>query len=140
MPIFFYGILILLLFLLFLGKLKRAVPKKFCKGESSISIQVSDYGIIIRGEKGEVQISWNKITKIIAFKRDLYVVDTICLVIEINDIFYEINEEMNGFSDLFGFMEKILSVSPRWYIDIMTPAFEANMKVIYEKKAEQNYE
>ena len=119
----------------FITKVNDLILRRIHRGENSnISIQVSDYGIIISDEKDKMQIAWNDITKIVAFKRDLYAVDVICIAIERNDGVCELNEEMKGFSDLFGFMEKNLYVSPSWYIDIMTPAFATNMIIIYEKR------
>jgi hypothetical protein len=69
-----------------------------------------------------------------AFKRDLGTHDQIVLMVEAQvsgDPVVTLSEDFPGFADLFGPMEAELGIDPRWYLEIMTPAFAPAPQVIY---------
>jgi len=96
-------------------------------------------GFEIVGSEGECYpVSWAQMTKVATYKRDLLTSDEIMLAFELADrpgVVQEISEEWDGFSDLFGPMEKHLGISPLWYLDVMNPAFAPNFRVLYERPA-----
>jgi hypothetical protein len=47
----------------------------------------------------------------------------------------EVSEEWPGFSELFAGLEAALGVSPAWYLEIMTPAFEPTPRLLYDRPA-----
>jgi hypothetical protein len=82
-------------------------------------------------------VRWASITKIAAYKRDLLTTDEIMLAIEVTEapgMVQEVSEEWRCFPDLFAPMEQQLGVSPAWYREIMTPAFETSFRVLYERQ------
>lgn len=74
-----------------------------------------------------------------AFKEDLYSHDRIVLLVEVDQPGPEIiplPEDCPGFATLFGPMEQALGINPSWYLDIMTPAFEAKPVVLFLRNPE----
>ena len=69
-------------------------------------------------------VAWSEVEEIVAFKRDLYTTDCICLALAMPGGTVEINEEMPGFVDWREAMEHHFGLTPDWYIEIMTPVFE----------------
>lgn len=91
-------------------------------------------GLTLTLERHTRAIPWQAITRIAAFKQDLHTHDRVVLLIEVSssgDPTVTISEDCPGFSDLFGPMEEALGVNPRWYLDIMAPAFEPTPTVLY---------
>ena len=80
-------------------------------------------------------VRWASITKIAAYKRDLLTTDEIILAIEVADspgMVQEVSEEWEDFVELFAPLEQQLGISPAWYREIMTPAFETSFRVLFE--------
>ena len=79
-------------------------------------------------------VRWAGVRHVLAYKRDLWTTDEICLAFESDaGPVREVSEEWPGFTDLFHGMETELGVSPGWYLDIMTPAFEPMHRVIFSR-------
>jgi hypothetical protein len=79
-------------------------------------------------------VRWDDVTRIQAYKRDLVTTDCICLRFERGPDrpAVELSEEWQGFADLFGALERRFpTIPPSWYVDIMTPAFEAKRTVLF---------
>ena len=83
--------------------------------------------------------SWQDITRIAVFKRDLYTHDLICMLIETSSGVLEIHEDMPGWEELILRVEDYLpSAIPtvQWLLKVMTPAFEPSTIMVYERKAD----
>jgi hypothetical protein len=82
-------------------------------------------------------ISWMKIKRVTAFKRDLFTVDCICLLFETADeMTLEINEDMKGWPEFSGALDKYLpGCKPLagWLFQVATPAFATNPTEIFLK-------
>jgi hypothetical protein len=79
-------------------------------------------------------VPWQAVRRVAAFKQDLHSYDRIVLLIELTRAGGEtltVSEDCPGFATLFGPMEQALGVDPSWYLEIMTPAFEASPTVLY---------
>ena len=86
---------------------------------------------------GQTVVHWRDVIRVEAFKRDLFAVDQICLAfIENGNLEVEINEEMDEFGSL---VEKLPDYLPgcqtfeEWFRPVAIPAFELNLRVIYER-------
>lgn len=90
---------------------------------------------VLSTKERRIPVRWGGVRRVIAYKRDLWTTDEIRLVFESDDSegVREISEEWPGFQDLFKEMETELGVSPGWYLDIMTPAFEPMHRVIFSR-------
>lgn len=84
-------------------------------------------------------IRWASVTRVGAYKQDLITTDEIILVFEVAefpDRTLEVSEELPGFQDLFGTMERELGISPDWYMEIILPAFEPTPRVLLDRRPE----
>ena len=86
--------------------------------------------------KIENEINWNDVKEVFVFKRDLYVVDQICMTFVTDQYIIEINEEMVGWQEL---IQKLPDYLPgcksfeAWFLDVIQPAFETNLTKLYQR-------
>jgi len=93
--------------------------------------------ISAQNDSGSKSFQWDDAILVTAFKRDLYAVDLICLVIELKDgETIEVDEEMNGWDSL---VQKLPEYLPgcksfgEWFEVVAFPAFELNATRIFER-------
>jgi len=91
--------------------------------------------------KKPIFMTWTEISRIAAFKRDLFATDCVCMMIlRQDDIGIEVNEEMKGWSE---FTQALPTYLPGckswsdWFIAITIPAFATNETEIFSRHAEQ---
>jgi hypothetical protein len=96
--------------------------------------------LTIENETRQTVLRWRDVIRVDVFKRDLYVVDQICLALVDNETSeVEINEEMDGWLSLVQQLPEYLpgcQTFGEWYQPVAIPAFEQNLKVIYERGKE----
>ena len=92
-----------------------------------------------KNENGNKSFRWDDAILLIAFKRDLFAVDRICLGIELKDgETIEVDEEMKGWDSL---VQKLPEYLPgcksfaEWFEVVAFPAFELNATRIFERVA-----
>jgi hypothetical protein len=128
----FFGICALLFaYLAITGRASLVQPE-----ESGIVLEPGGFAVLTtRGRRFAVR--WAGVRSVIAYKRDLFATDEICLVFESDDFtgVREVSEEWAGFQELFGVMEKELGISPGWYMEIMTPVFEPTPRLLFDRAA-----
>lgn len=91
-------------------------------------------GFTLTVERVSRAYPWASVSKVAAVKQDLHSHDRIVLLIEVRRSGSEVltlPEDCPGFAGLFGPMEQALGIDPSWYLEIMTPAFEATPTVLY---------
>ena len=80
---------------------------------------------------------WSDINTIVAFKRDLFTVDLLCLRIEaVSGQIFEVNEEMGGWSALLEALPNYLQgcMTKQQVLDaIVNPAFATNQTKVYSR-------
>ena len=93
--------------------------------------------LTIENETGQKILHWRDVVRVQAFKRDVMVVDMICLAFTgANDIDIEIYEEMSGFDTLVQTLPTYLPGCQKfeeWFFTVAFPAFELNLTTIYER-------
>ena len=98
--------------------------------------------LTIENESGTTEIVWSDVGQILAFKRDCFAYDKICLAIGLNDdTAFEINENMDGWEELIKKLPDYLpgcKAMEEWWLDIQTPAFELNLTTIYQRNAKRD--
>lgn len=102
--------------------------------ESRVVVEPGGFAVLTtRGRRFTVR--WAGVRSVIAYKRDLFTTDEICVVFESDDFTggREVSEEWPGFQDLFGEMEKELGISPGWYMEIMMPPFEPTPRLLFDR-------
>ena len=96
-------------------------------------------GFTLTVERVSRAYPWASVRKVAAVKQDLHSHDRIVLLIEVQRPSGEVltlSEDCPGFAGLFGPMEQALGIDPSWYLEIMTPAFEATPTVLYLREQE----
>jgi hypothetical protein len=84
-----------------------------------------------------VEMAWNEIEEVIAFKRDLITTDLICLELRSSQGgAIVVHEEMNGWEEFCGALSRHLDGMPvyeKWWHSIAIPAFETNTTVLWRR-------
>jgi hypothetical protein len=104
-------------------------------------VSVTDAGISVAsssadGESNIKTINWAKIEKVIAYKRDCYGFDRMCLGIDGAGSALEITEETKGWDELLDRAPDYLPGWRRksdWYRGVMLPAFKENRTIIFSR-------
>lgn len=99
---------------------------------------VDGAGFCVCDDAGEQAVRWDQVQQVTAFKRDLYTVDMLCLLLlyGVEGKILEVNEQMEGYNDLVGAMETHLpNATPwaAWFFAVAFPAFAANSLCIYRQ-------
>jgi hypothetical protein len=116
------------------GSWKNQSPK-----ESNFTIRFDFDGLSVLSKKDQATISlmkWSEVRKVIAFKRDLFVVDLICLVFVGDTNGMEIHEEMEGWKEVSDSLPTFLAGCQPihdWFHSVAFPAFATNEVVIFDK-------
>ncbi len=104
-----------------------------------IEIIENGFSISFKQKKETINkiINWNHIKEIIAYKRDLFTTDLICIGFHLtgDGNLYEVHEEMLGYKKLAETIESRFEVNPKdWWSKVAFPAFETNATVIWQKE------
>lgn len=101
---------------------------------SSGNFEYLDIGFRFKKNKSTIEIYWSSIKTIIAYKKDLYIIDTICIDIVYDDnLTLTICEETPGWFQFNNNLKKqFMKIPENWDIEIMTPAFETNLTLLYD--------
>jgi hypothetical protein len=85
----------------------------------------------------ELRVKWSDIQKLGVFKRDLYVVDLVCLVVELpGPRTIELNEEMEGWQPFVEALPRFLvGAKPwhEWFMEVAFPAFDTKSTIVYSR-------
>jgi len=79
---------------------------------------------------------WNEVKAVIAFKRDLYTTDLICLGFLGPDGTIEVDEEMHGWSQLVEGLPGLLPGTPSlsdWWEQVAKPPFASRVTKLFER-------
>ena len=83
-------------------------------------------------------IPWGQITRIVAFKRDVYSHDLICMLIETTgNSVMELNESMPGWTELVNELEiRLPSAKPHtdWFTEVAFPAFALSPTDVFVRR------
>ena len=99
-------------------------------------LETDDRGFtILRRWRKPVTVRWDEIAGLVAWKRDELTTDLLCISVDCpgRDVQYVVHEEMVGFERWQDTMERVLSVDPAWYRNVVFPAFAANVTRIYRR-------
>ena len=103
------------------------------------SLAISDEGATLLDGHTELwTFRWTEVSRIETYKRDLWVVDSICLsfFIESRQLWYHVDDELSGFDVLCRALSSYFpSVANDWWSTVAFPAFATNHTVLYDKSA-----
>ena len=111
------------------------------KDIDTATVTLTDVGISVTssnadGESTIEVINWAKIEKVIAYKRDCYGFDLMCLAVGGAENAFEITEEMQGWNELLDRAPDYLPEWQRksdWYQEVIRPAFKENRTIIFSR-------
>jgi hypothetical protein len=124
-----------------LKDIKDGKPQKSREYHLEISFDSTGFSLKSPKDPGKKldAISWSKIERVTAFKRDLITTDCICLLFALADgRCVELNEEMKGWPELVESMTNCLpGCKPLsdWIFDVASPAFATNLTEVYSRVA-----
>lgn len=119
------------------NKLRDGKPQKPREYHLEISFDSDGFSVKSLKDPGKKldAISWSKIKRVTAFKRDLLTTDCVCLFFATGDeSCIELNEEMKGWLELLDSLPNCLpGCKPlsEWIYRVTLPAFATNMTEIY---------
>ena len=130
-----------------LMRIRNAKPED---GTSAQSLEDPRYGVIavnssaliFEGPKSQrVEIPWQSVDTILAYKRDLFTTDLICLAFEWRSqgttTAIELHEEMKNFRELIDELPKYFALrNPEWWAEVAFPAFESNEAILWSRTPE----
>jgi hypothetical protein len=88
-------------------------------------------GLIVDSTLRSTAFSWNEVTEIRAFKRDLSIVDDIRLAFQVRGGWYEFSEDQPGFDALDRTIREVFPEVPTdWFWDVAQPPFATNETIL----------
>jgi hypothetical protein len=134
-----------LIFFFWDRKLDQFVADAKSKGNLETLLEDEKYGIISissdgftfqKDRKNPIQVKWNDIEKIEAYKADQLATDLICLAFQCSgfDFLIQLHEEMKGFDDLKKSIESRFDIDADWWGRTAFPPFDVNRSVIWSKE------
>ena len=82
------------------------------------------------------RICWSEVAKIVAFKRDCYAVDLICIAFELDGSrVAETDEEMEGWQGLLEVLGEQFGIREEaWFKKVAVPAFAPNVTTLWTRQ------
>jgi hypothetical protein len=83
-------------------------------------------------------VQWDGIDKIVAYKRDIFAFDLICLAIVDKDRSFEVSEDMEGWGELIETLSARLPGMPAssaWWDKVAQPPFATNQTILFSRRA-----
>ncbi|TWT74306.1 hypothetical protein [Allorhodopirellula solitaria] len=98
------------------------------------SIQLDDDGFTIRGSNA-ARVDWITVSRIVAYKVDLWDVDLICIAftLESEEVSIETTEADHGWKPMIAELENRFDVSDDWWSKVAFPAFEGNWTILWAR-------
>ena len=102
-------------------------------------VEFDDCGFrLIQQQKVLREVRWADIQEIVAFKRDLFSYDAICLGFRIDerDHFVEVAEDYPGYKPFLSTVEQRFPLKDDWWREVAFPAFATNWTTIWKHSVE----
>jgi len=111
------------------------------KGIPGPFIQFDQAGLMLTvchadGSESKTELSWSEVNGIVAYKRDCFAVDLICMGITTPDGAIEVNEEMDGWEALTDAIPTLLpgmTGKKEWWDKVAQPPFAANPTTLFSR-------
>jgi len=104
-----------------------------------LQIRLNDNGFVV-STPGSTQpiesVVWGKVNTLLAYKRDLYAMDLICLGFVMKEGTIEVHEDMKGWSQLVGQLPSLLPGVPPfsdWWERVAKQPFAASVTTLYTR-------
>jgi len=122
---------------------KQILAQQFGRAQEDLGIFFyTDKGFNLTEHNGVKVYNWSDIEAVFGFKEDRYTTDEICM-----DIFTSSNSSLRLTESTPGWYqfnrklsENISTIDSNWDAEIALPAFETNLKLLYDKKGRTSHE
>jgi hypothetical protein len=115
----------------------RRLTKSYTSDNKQFVIVLNEHGFGVESATQEqlAELIWTKVTKITAFKLDLFSTDLVCIEFEQeNDAPVRTNEEMTGYDALKKTLPlRFAGLNIEWEKSVVLPAFATNLTVLWKK-------
>jgi hypothetical protein len=107
--------------------------------DTPAEIRCDEYGFAViqaRAESPVALLNWSAVKIILAYKRDVFAHDLICLAFEPSDGTIEVNEEMHGWSQLVEALPSVLPGTPPfsdWWGRVAQPPFVTCATTLFQQ-------
>jgi len=89
------------------------------------------------GSVDKAEVYWSEVVRLVAYKRDCFAIDLICLGLVTDKRFVEVNEEMEGWEGLIDALPTYLPGTLEkadWWEKVAFPAFATNWTTLFTKR------
>jgi len=106
---------------------------------TQISCDESGFAVTLAGSvssEGAASLKWDEVNTVLAYKRDFYVTDLICLGFTSPAGTIEVDEEMQGWSQLVERLPSLLPGTPPmsdWWERVAKPPFASCVTKLFER-------
>ena len=102
-------------------------------------VTATDSGFRLAGGSHEPRdVPWRDIVEIVAFKRDVFAYDVICLGFRLNgtEELIEVAEDFPGYDSFIKIVEARFTLPENWWQTVAFPAFETKRSTIWQLEAQ----
>ena len=89
------------------------------------------------GVQSKTELKWNEVNRVVAYKRDCYAHDLICMgFTTLDDGFIEVNEQDDGWDALIEAVPRLLpgiTSKEEWWGKITQPPFATNLTTLFSR-------
>jgi hypothetical protein len=95
-------------------------------------VRVSEEGFSIKLSSGIINIRWDEVKEIYAYKLDLMTIDEICFDIVLSETVITLSEEIEGWQIFTDKLETVVTgFDKEWFAKVVYPAFKTNYTRVY---------
>jgi hypothetical protein len=116
----------------------RYLPEKSIIRCDESGLTVTDY--LGNGTTCSIAAKWSEINRAIAYKRDVYAHDLLCIGFSTPAGNFETNENMEGWTALTEMLPVYLPCAPRledWWENVLQPPFATNSTVLFSARKQE---
>lgn len=131
------NLLILCSIVLLAGFLRRRIKAKW---QQPLEIRCGETGLVLStrdSRQTDMSLEWNEVDTVIAYKRDIFAYDLICLAFVTRRGTIEVHEEMQGWSKLIDQLPSVLPgtlVPLDWWVRVAFPAFAPSPTTLFKRE------
>lgn len=104
---------------------------------NDVAIWIVAIPVIEGDERPLPPLPWGQVEKVLAFKKDNFSTDEICLLfVRENDQCIEVSEEDQGYNELIAELKNHLPGFPpleEWFVNVAFPAFKTNPTTLWQR-------
>lgn len=88
------------------------------------------------GSESKTELKWNEVNGVVAYKRDCYTIDLVCMGFATPEGAVEVNEDMDGWAALIDAVPRLLpgtTSKENWWDNVTQPPFAANPTTLFSR-------